>query len=404
MAGSVRRRAARRPAPPTVHRAPPPRQTGPPADPIAPAPPAPERVLLAFDPAQRDDDAVRLDLSAITRVGDELWMASDEHATVERLSLGLGGAYDRHARFRLADTLDLPGDDDDEIDVEGLDFDGGHLWIVGSHSVRRRQPGDEGSTKKRLRRLAKVDARGNRFLLARIPLRRAADGAGWELCARCEDVSAPGGWRHARRLPGGRKHNALSDALAKDEHLAPFLDIPGKDNGFDVEGLAVFGDRVFLGLRGPVLRGWATVLGLRVGDDPDDERRLRLRGVGDTKRPYAKHLLDLRGLGVRELCRDGDDLLVLAGPTMQLDGRATVFRWRDVRAGEGDGFVERDELEPVLELPYGQGTDEGVEHPEGIALTRTADGRKALLVVYDSPRASRRRGDSAVEADVYPLE
>ena len=25
--------------------------------------------------------------------------------------------------------------------------------------------------------------------------------------------------------------------------------------------------------------------------------------------------------------------------------------------------------EPVLELPYGRGTDEGVEHPEGIALT-----------------------------------
>lgn len=370
----------------------------------SPAAPTPERVLLAFDPALRDEDAVRLDLSAITRVGDELWLASDEHATVERLSLGLGGAYDRHVRFPLADALDLPGDDDDEIDVEGLDFEGGHLWIAGSHSMRRRKPGDEGSVKKRLRRLAKVEARGNRFLLARVPLRRASDGAGWELCARCEDVSAPGGWRHARRLPGRRKHNVLSDALAKDEHLGPFLDIPGKDNGFDVEGLAVFGDRVFLGLRGPVLRGWATVLGLRVGDDPDDERRLRLRSVGDAKRPYAKHLLDLRGLGVRELCRDGDDLLVLAGPTMQLDGRATVFRWRDVLAQDGDSFVARDELEPVLELPYGQGTNEDVEHPEGITLTRTADGRKALLVVYDSPSPSRRHGDSAVNGDIHPLE
>ena len=369
-----------------------------------PATPTPERVLLAFDPSLRGDDSLRLDLSAITRVGDELWMASDEHATVERLSLGLGGAYDRHAHFSLADCLSLPGDDDEEIDVEGLDYEGGYLWIVGSHSIRRGTPGDGGSTKKRLRRLAKIETKGNRFLLARVPLRRAPDGAGWELCAKCEDVSVPSGWRHAQRLRGGRKHNVLSDALAADEHLAPFLDIPGKDNGFDIEGLATFGDRVFLGLRGPVLRGWATVLGLRVGDDPDDKRGLRLRAVGDGKRSYAKHLLDLRGLGVRELCRDGNDLLVLAGPTMQLDGRATVFRWRDVLAREGDGFVERDELEPVLELPYGQGVDEGVEHPEGIALTRTTDGRKALLVVYDSPCEARRRGSAAVEADVYPLE
>ena len=31
--------------------------------------------------------------------------------------------------------------------------------------------------------------------------------------------------------------------------------IPSNDNGFDVEGLAVSGNRVFLGLRGPVLAG-----------------------------------------------------------------------------------------------------------------------------------------------------
>jgi L-seryl-tRNA(Ser) seleniumtransferase len=36
--------------------------------------------------------------------------------------------------------------------------------------------------------------------------------------------------------------------------------IPGKDNGLDVEGLASVGDRLLVGLRGPVLRGWAIVL------------------------------------------------------------------------------------------------------------------------------------------------
>jgi hypothetical protein len=46
--------------------------------------------------------------------------------------------------------------------------------------------------------------------------------------------------------------------LAEDPHFEGFIRtkvIPGKDNGFDSEGLAVADDRVFIGLRGPVLRG-----------------------------------------------------------------------------------------------------------------------------------------------------
>lgn len=42
---------------------------------------------------------------------------------------------------------------------------------------------------------------------------------------------------------------------AADPHFAPYLAIPGKGNGFDIEGLAVDGQRLFLGLRGPVLLG-----------------------------------------------------------------------------------------------------------------------------------------------------
>ncbi len=61
----------------------------------------------------------------------------------------------------------------------------------------------------------------------------------------------------------GARGKDLRDLLEDDEHLAPFLAIPGKDNGLDVEGIAVRGDRVLLGLRGPVLRGWALVLELR---------------------------------------------------------------------------------------------------------------------------------------------
>src|SRR4030095_8201482 len=59
-------------------------------------------------------------------------------------------------------------------------------------------------------------------------------------------------------------------------------------------------------------------------DEPD---RLRLRPFADGL-PYRKHVLDLDGLGVRDLCPDGDDLLVRAGPTMDLDGPVRIYRWR----------------------------------------------------------------------------
>src|SRR3546814_13829874 len=103
------------------------------------------------------------------------------------------------------------------------------------------------------------------------------------------------------------------------------MEVPSKENGFDVEGLAVRGSRVFLGLRGPVLRGWATVVELDLKTPKPG--RLKLRRIGAGGERYRKHFLDLDGLGIRELVFDGDDLLVLAGPTMDLDGPVVLFRW-----------------------------------------------------------------------------
>ena len=54
-------------------------------------------------------------------------------------------------------------------------------------------------------------------------------------------------------LPAFGVETPLLEALAHDPHLAPFLSLPAKDNGFDLEGLAVLGKRVFLGLRGGCL-------------------------------------------------------------------------------------------------------------------------------------------------------
>ena len=359
------------------------------------------RRSVTLDFAGSDETvAGRRDLSAVTRVGDDLWLGTDEGTCLIRLTRVAEDRWAQATAVPLETLLDLPGSADDEIDVEGLHAVDGWLWVVGSHGAARKKPDDDEPPKQRLRSLARVSRRGNRHLLARVPLVPSEERGGNHTLAR-EAVGPDGAARHAARVPGGRSRNALTAALRDDRHLAPFLDIPGKDNGFDIEGLAVHDARVWLGLRGPVLRGMAVVLAVEPRPGREDASALRLRRCGPKRRPYEKFFLDLYGLGVRELCAHGDDLLILAGPTMQLDGRATVLRWRGAAHARGDALIDRDQLETVLELPYGRGVDEGVNHPEGIAIVDDG-GAPALLVVHDSPDAERERGTS-VTADLYPL-
>ncbi len=341
-------------------------------------------VPLRFTGASRELET-HTNLSAVRSDGSVLWVAGDETATVERLVAEDGG-WSRQESFALAELVDLPGADHEEADVEGLARDGAFLWAVGSHSLKRKRVKDKHDSAKALDRLATVQGQANRQVLLRLPLEEV-DG----LLRPVRETEVDGETQQAASY--GSRGKDLRDLLEDDEHLAPFLPIPGKDNGLDVEGIAVRGDRVLLGLRGPVLRGWALVLELRPYVDEDEPDRLRLHQLDDGRR-YRKHVLDLAGLGVRDLCPYGDDLLVLAGPTMDLDGPVHVFRWHGAMTVDAPAVVRGDALTRVLELPYGDGCD----HAEGIGLLD--DGR--LLVVYDSP-APERVQDGAVLADVVRL-
>jgi len=126
---------------------------------------------------------------------------------------------------------------------------------------------------------------------------------------------------------------------------------------------------------------------------PDRFRVVGLyRGLGLDE--VHQHLLDLGGLGVRDLCPDGDDLLVLAGPSMALSGPVRLHRWHRAAHAETSRVVRGTELTLETELPHGTGED----HAEGIALLgEAADAR--LLVVYDSPAQQRRPTTESVLAD-----
>ncbi len=363
--------------------------------------PAEPSGVVRLDLSERDrrgrpDEALVGNLSVLALTGDCLWTASDETCALERLRTPDGGStYGDHETFSLAELFDLPEGPRGEVDIEGLCADGDWLWVTGSMSLTRKKPKRlERDADEALGRLREVKREPNRWLLGRVPCVRGADDA-FRL-HRSVDLGG-GGALEAACLKFNRRGNALSKALRHDEHIGRFLDVPAKENGFDVEGIAARGGRVFLGLRGPVLRGWAVVLELRV--EPRPRGRLKLRAFGPGGAPYGKHFLDLDGLGVRDLKAHGDDLLVLSGPTMDLDGPVQLWRWPGAFAARGPGLVSRDMLELALDLPF----DRGCDHAEGIALGRRPDGGTRLLVAYDRP-AERRLGDGrGVDLDAFDL-
>lgn len=332
------------------------------------------------------------DLSAIVLTPDRhLWIGSDETCAVERLDSTDAHTFANHHHFRLADFIDLPAPDDQEIDIEGLDYANHYLWLVGSHSSKRKQPKPDKSDTKNISRLQTVETEANRYLLARIPL---VDG---QLFKSCQHPDHPTEELTAAKLEVTKTGNSLMDSLEADPHLGSFIKagIPGKDNGFDIEGIAVDQTRVFLGLRGPVLRGWAIILEIEVKED--NPTTLKPKKIGEDGERYKKHFINLSGLGIRDLCLQGQDLLILAGPTMDLDGPVKLFRLNDAVKLEAESLVW--EPDQVLNLPYGEGDD----HAEGMTLFAPVAQQPSMLVVYDSPTKTRLNQSNSVLADVLKL-
>lgn len=354
------------------------------------------RVLLRFDDPDLDHSA---DLSAVVLTPDgSLWLGSDESLTVERLSPLSSQMYGKHQSFQIGDYVEL-FNAKEEIDIEGLTYTDHYLWLTGSHSVKRKKATGK-NPKNDIERLTTIETELNRYLLVRIPL---VDG---KLQKTCPHPGHPKTLLAAACLQKTKKRNVLMDALKDDEHLGPFLTfpLPGKENGFDIEGFAIHSrglgkpTRVFLGLRGPVLRGWAIMLELEL--EEKEPGVLTLKKVGKKDHFYKKHFVDLYGMGIRELCLFGEDLIILAGPTMALEGVMRIFKLKNMLDVETDSIhsQESGNVDMLFDLPFTFGTD----HAEGMSLF-PCFGEDALMVVYDTPDPSRRPDSDSVFADVFRL-
>ncbi len=328
------------------------------------------------------------DLSVVVHDGDCLWVASDETTTIERLRRLEDGVYGEHCTFDLKEIFDLPEQDpaEAEIDIEGMAIADDYLWITGSHSLKRSKPRKKDTDEEAMAALADIQCDANRYLLGCIPIAR--DDSGRPALVRRD------GDRQAACLKMKSGGNRLTKDLKNDPQLHRFLEIPAKENGFDIEGLAVHGNRLFLGLRGPVLRGWAVIIDFEVMQETGT---LKLRKAGPNGLRYRKRFFELDGLGIRELAIRGRDLLILAGPTMDLDGPVSVHVWQDGAISDQDGLIRKDRLPVILSVPYGN----GVDHAEGITMYSTGEASDMLLIVYDSPADDRKPAEHQVRADLF---
>jgi hypothetical protein len=220
------------------------------------------RLPLHFQPHARlvhVDAPLPHDISAVAVVGRTLFAACDETATVELLVRTSEGDYHQQENIALADHFDLPDGPGGEMDIEGLAIAGDFLWIAGSHSLKRDKPdlaSDDNA--EALDELEDIDRNANRYFLGRLPL--VVDRGGMHCPAGAKAKAGRSGPACLKMKSQGR--NALTKVLHRDRHLAPSVSMPCKENGFDIEGLAVKDDRVFLGLRRPVLSGWAVIVEL----------------------------------------------------------------------------------------------------------------------------------------------
>jgi hypothetical protein len=406
-------------------------------------------------------------LSAIISIGNSIYAGGDEGVALIRLEAAGAGStqfveqeeIDLRAWFDLPTTKPDERDDKEkvsEVDLEGLAVgEGEHgriLWLVGSHSVKRENPKPKKSDPDNIEKLHDVGLDPNRLLLGYLPL----DEKG-------KVSSTTKGKAKAAQLEPSIDGNPLLKALRKDPLLGAFVPDPedfaladdtehkgkdknkngkskngkkrvvaGKENGLDFEGLAVVNERrVLVGLRGPVLRGIAVLLELELQHAGSGEKadRLDLQPIGPTvdgePTLYRRHFIDLAGNGVRDLCWDGKDLLILAGPTMSLDAPPCIFRWvgaaeqMNKPAGEAEYIHwrpvpkkkngEQEEKKPGDVLQHRESyftswvqLDTGADHAESIGFRD--GGSRELMIAYDAPGPDRHEEKSAaVSVDVVGL-
>lgn len=289
-------------------------------------------------------------VSAAASGAGHLWTVSDEGFSFERLKAA-GGDFGNAASFALADYFDgYPRNNDNESDLEGMALDSHRLWLAGSHALVRKKY-DKRRTDKLLDGKG-IEREDERCFLGFV-----------EIDDQGQPVAGSG-----RALPIGESLGGLVWAMRQEwRELSLATERPAKENGLDIEGLAVTRNRIFLGLRGPVLGPYAIVLEM---ETKVSNGALAIVEVdGHLCRP---HLIDTGGLGIRDLAMHPKGLLVLAGPTLDMEGPFELYLSRAPLDGWSTEPGTSREARFLMDLPIERQRDAKGrlrgDRPEAIAI------------------------------------
>ena len=175
-----------------------------------------------------------LNISGIAFPFTFMALATDEGNALQILSSTDNHTWQNHSVIHLNN---LP----DELDIEALAWQKPYLYALGSHSAKRKKIKANKTQKENIKRLSQTSLEPARQALFRIEL---------DSKAKVKSINVL----------------SLQKILSANSVISPFIGIPSKENGIDLEGLTIDKKgRLLIGFRGPVLRGnIATILRIKL--------------------------------------------------------------------------------------------------------------------------------------------
>jgi Protein of unknown function (DUF3616) len=274
-------------------------------------------------------------ISALDRIGEFLILGADEANQVQVLQ--------RHGDDYGVIRNIILNQKAEEIDIEGIACEGDSVYVVGSHSWKRKKMDPEKSyeeNRKLMLSAGSVIPQPDRDRLCHFSL--AADGS----ASPVEETS-------------------LRSIIDNSLLLQVFSRVPSKENGVDIEGISVRDGQLYIGFRGPVLReNWVPVLKCRFAQ-PITETELVFVNMG--------------GLGFRDITRVDKGFLLLAGPVGDGPGLYQVYFWDGEDCLPGIRPLGKyGQIKCLGEIPT---HEEG--KAEGLSLLKEGHSHYEVLIVFD---------------------
>lgn len=300
------------------------------------------------------------DISAAAFLGELLLIGADEAVGKDKNENYIQLLKPEDNDYRLSSNiLVYKGDKKSgrELDIEGIAVEGDRIYAVGSHALARKRVKSGNSYEKNLQRLATIKQEPGRKQLFRLTL-------------------------ESNNSVSKREQISLEKIIRNDPILVPFTNIPSKENGIDIEGIAVKDGLIHLGFRAPVLRdGFVPVIRFDF-DHPEASFRLLY--------------LNLEGRGIRDMAAVSDGFLMLAGPVGDEPRSYRIYHWNG-----RDCIPDKDQKQSGKVTLLAEVDPPADGKAEGIAMINEAIKFYNIIVIHDgiSGGAPRRYTISRPELD-----